>query len=165
MRPAETPSRYAVPGLASASALSCASTRSCGDCTACCRVMAVSALGKPAGSPCGHLVSGGCGNYPRRPAACREFDCLWLRDDRGVFGDAHRPDRLGLVLTDDGDGDGGRTAVAARELEPGAAAHPAAVEAIAFLRQFLEARGVPAKTPARPPAAAICRLTIEGGAA
>jgi hypothetical protein len=44
------------------------SERSCGDCTLCCKVMAVEALGKPAGSWCSHCKPGrGCLIYETRP--------------------------------------------------------------------------------------------------
>ncbi len=144
-----------------AAAASAAHARVCGECTACCRVMAVSALGKPAGTACGHQQPGGCGTYASRPDACREFHCLWLRDAGGILEASHRPDRLGLLLTDQDDGVGGRAAIAARELHPGAAADPAAAEVIAFLRQFVPVRIVPARSSGT----AACPLTIEGRAA
>ncbi len=162
MRPADASARSEDTDAVAAPSPSNPNARVCGDCTACCRVMAVTALGKSAGEPCRHQQGGGCGVYARRPEACREFHCLWLRDDRGIFDASHRPDRLGLVLGDRDDGTGARTAVAAREVRPGAAEEPAAAEVIAFLRQFVPVQVVPARTPA---ASAACTLTIEGRAA
>lgn len=110
MRPADASARSEDTDAVAAPSPSNPNARVCGDCTACCRVMAVSALGKSAGEPCRHQRGGGCGVYARRPEACREFHCLWLRDDRGIFDASHRPDRLGLVLGDRDDGTGARDA-------------------------------------------------------
>ena len=55
--------------------------RACGDCTLCCKVMAIEELAKPAGQWCRHCKPGrGCLIYDSRPAECSAFDCLWLID-------------------------------------------------------------------------------------
>lgn len=51
----------------------------CGDCTACCTVLAVTELQKPMRYACQHLCRDGCRVYLERPAGCRQFNCLWLR--------------------------------------------------------------------------------------
>lgn len=84
--------------------------RSCGSCTMCCKTMGVSDL-KPEPKPvhvwCRHCEIGrGCSIYESRPTTCREFECIWLQDTRGLFGDEDRPDRLGVVFTTSDDGHG-----------------------------------------------------------
>jgi hypothetical protein len=51
----------------------------CGDCTACCTVLAVTELRKPMRFACEHICRDGCRIYAERPAGCRQFNCLWLR--------------------------------------------------------------------------------------
>lgn len=104
-------------------------TRRCGDCAACCTTHAVDALQKAAGTACSHLRSGTkpCANYDRRPAACRNFTCLWLR---GVGEDQHRPDQLGVVF-DLAVGSKGTQMVRAMEVRPGAADTGAAAAMVA----------------------------------
>lgn len=56
--------------------------RQCGDCTLCCKILAVTELNKPKGTWCSHVVKKtGCGIYESRPQSCRAFKCLWLTDD------------------------------------------------------------------------------------
>lgn len=69
--------------------------RVCGDCQACCYVIRVDALEKPAFTNCKHQCESGCGDYENRPTNCRSFDCLWL----GGFGsDEMKPNKLGAVF-------------------------------------------------------------------
>jgi hypothetical protein len=77
--------------------------RECGDCTLCCKVMAIEALAKPAGSWCAHCKPGrGCLSYATRPHECRFFNCRWLVDDQLQ---AHwKPSKSRLVLTTSEDG-------------------------------------------------------------
>jgi hypothetical protein len=71
--------------------------RVCGECTACCTVLAISELQKPARWACDHVDCSGCGIYENRPQTCRDFQCAWLRDD--IPGDASlRPDKLGVLF-------------------------------------------------------------------
>ena len=80
-----------------------ARARECGDCTLCCKVMAIEELAKPAGAWCRHCKPGrGCLVYASRPAECRSFSCLWLLDDQV---DQHwKPSKSKLVLTTSEDG-------------------------------------------------------------
>jgi hypothetical protein len=72
-------------------------SRQCGSCTLCCKVLTVAALAKPAGSWCPHCRPGqGCGVYEERPPECRSFRCLWLADPK--FPEEMRPDRSKLVF-------------------------------------------------------------------
>jgi hypothetical protein len=77
--------------------------RTCGDCTLCCKVMAIEQIAKPAGQWCGHCKPGRfCLIYDSRPAECRAFNCLWLVDER--FGPHWRPSKSKIVLTASQDG-------------------------------------------------------------
>jgi hypothetical protein len=77
--------------------------RACGDCTLCCKVMAIEELDKPAGKWCRHCKPGcGCQIHDGRPGECRDFNCLWLVDQR--FGPHWRPNKSKLVLTTSADG-------------------------------------------------------------
>jgi len=103
-------------------------SRSCGDCSACCDVLGVAALGKPEWSPCPHQ-SAGCAIYEGRPDGCKSYRCAWLD---GELGDDERPDLVGLIV------DSGLTrsflpiwgddAVNVREVFPGAAKADKGVE-------------------------------------
>lgn len=71
--------------------------RSCGACSACCRVLRVDELRKLGGTPCPALRRDGpgCSIHATRPEICRNYRCLWLG---GALRDEDRPDRLGAVL-------------------------------------------------------------------
>jgi len=57
---------------------------SCDGCTACCKVMKVRELDKPANTWCRHCTIGaGCGIYATRPESCRVYECVWLQSQRG----------------------------------------------------------------------------------
>jgi hypothetical protein len=73
------------------------SGRECGTCTACCTVLAIAELQKPARWACSHLACDCCGIYDQRPKSCRDFNCAWLRG--AISGDeSWRPDKLGLLF-------------------------------------------------------------------
>lgn len=125
--------------------------RDCGGCSACCTAMKVAALSKPAGQHCEHQMPGGCGNYADRPAACREWFCMWVRDGRGLFTEAERPDRLGVFFTASrADPATRRQVIHAHETRPAAASDPAARRRIAFLRQFAPVEVVPYRAAPAP---------------
>ena len=69
--------------------------RSCGDCTLCCKVMAVDAIKKPANKWCQHVCKAGCEIYEERPQDCIDFECGWLQ---GAFEDRDRPDKVKVVF-------------------------------------------------------------------
>lgn len=75
------------------------SDRVCGDCTMCCTVLTVDTpdFGKPAGTPCVHLTSSGCGIHADRPRICRTWFCAWRRV-AGLPEEA-RPDRSGILVS------------------------------------------------------------------
>ena len=75
----------------------------CGSCTACCRVLSIKQLNKPAGKWCEHCAVGqGCTVYERRPEQCSDYECLWLHSRLSGFGDpmpdGERPDRCKVVF-------------------------------------------------------------------
>jgi len=77
--------------------------RTCGDCTLCCKVMAIEELAKPASHWCLHCKPGrGCTVYADRPAECENFNCLWLVND--VLDERWKPNKSKLVLTTSEDG-------------------------------------------------------------
>jgi hypothetical protein len=70
----------------------------CGSCTACCKILAVEPLQKPAGQWCKHCDIGkGCKIYLDRPEPCHAFECLWLQHDE--MPDAARPDHCKVVFS------------------------------------------------------------------
>lgn len=75
--------------------------RACGDCVACCQVLNIDTpqMLKPAGQMCMHCTGKGCGVYPNRPTACREWDCAWRRV--ASMPPETRPDKLGVLFTID----------------------------------------------------------------
>ncbi len=93
--------------------------RECGSCTACCTVMAVQELAKPARRACDHVSGVGCTVHSDRPESCREFNCVWLRG--GIVGDeATRPDELGVCFDAFKNTDSGTVMLYAFELWEGA---------------------------------------------
>ena len=79
------PSRTPVPG------------RACGNCTLCCKTMAVAELAKPPGTWCAHCSrSAGCEIYESRPAGCRDFYCEWMLSAK--LGPEWKPDRAKFAM-------------------------------------------------------------------
>jgi hypothetical protein len=78
--------------------------RACGSCTLCCKLLAIEALAKPAGTWCGHCkVGAGCGVYDARPAECRAFHCGYLIWEQA--GEHWNPARSKMVIASE---EGGR---------------------------------------------------------
>jgi hypothetical protein len=69
--------------------------RECGNCTMCCKLLAVEALEKPAGVMCKHAC-GKCAIYEERPTGCRTYSCLWLTDER--VPEDFKPSKVKAVL-------------------------------------------------------------------
>ena len=125
------------PGPAPEAAFIKPRSRTCGGCTACCTAMRIPSLGKPAHQSCKHECAAGCAIYADRPRECRDWYCLWVRDDGRAFADHHRPDRLGVFFTaSKPDAITGVQILAAHELQPGIADTPEPQEVVTFLRQF-----------------------------
>ncbi len=78
----------------------------CQNCTGCCLVFSVEAVGKAFGEPCKHLgptlFGKGCQIYNDRPDACKRYVCLWLDSQRRAevesMSEAMRPDVCKVVL-------------------------------------------------------------------
>lgn len=73
----------------------------CDSCTACCKIMKVRELDKPANVWCRHCrIGSGCGIYEERPESCRVYECLWLKTQRmdKPIPAALRPDRSRVVI-------------------------------------------------------------------
>jgi hypothetical protein len=71
--------------------------RACGECTACCSVMAIDKpdIQKAAGVLCRYCKNG-CTIYESRPQVCRSFHCGWRQ--LPVLDDNWRPDRSGVFV-------------------------------------------------------------------
>jgi hypothetical protein len=75
----------------------------CGDCTLCCKVMAIDELAKPVSTWCPHCKpSKGCLIYANRPIECQAFSCLWLVN--GQLDEHWKPSKSKFVLTTSEDG-------------------------------------------------------------
>lgn len=72
--------------------------RSCGECTACCRLLTIDdpLLQKPAMVLCPNCTGASCAIYQQRPAACRAWHCAWRRIESMPA--KSRPDRLGVMF-------------------------------------------------------------------
>ncbi len=82
----------------------------CGGCNACCKVPFINdpKLRKPSNSMCPNCKKEfGCKIYFARPSACRVFECLWLKSQsrNDVMVPELRPDRCGVMFSDDSGGD------------------------------------------------------------
>lgn len=80
-------------------------TRTCGECTLCCKLMGVEEIPKPPNVWCEHCDKGtGCRIYHGKPESCSAFECSWLATPD--LPDDLRPDRthclLAANLNDDG---------------------------------------------------------------
>ena len=80
------------------------SHRTCGECTLCCKALAVTELQKPQAVWCIHCrIGSGCSIYSERPESCRSFSCLYLQSPD--IPEEMRPDRLRAVVSFTGDGE------------------------------------------------------------
>jgi len=74
----------------------------CGDCSLCCKVMAIPEIPKDDGVWCQHICKNhkGCGIYETRPQVCRDFLCMWRMGmtGPGTSPKHMRPDRCGVVF-------------------------------------------------------------------
>ena len=78
-------------------------TRSCGDCTLCCKLVPVPALKKEANEWCKHCAIGeGCKIYKDRPLDCQAFECFW---HAGLTLEEYKPNKVGFYMTADSPND------------------------------------------------------------
>ena len=79
-------------------------TRSCGDCTLCCKLPPVPALKKEGHEWCKHCDIGmGCKIYKDRPLDCQAFECFW---HAGLTLEEYKPNKVGFYTTMDSVNDG-----------------------------------------------------------
>ncbi len=106
----------------------------CGECTACCSVLAIEELDKPEYEDCKHLSSAGCEIYESRPPVCQRFECMYLSDrwDQRDGGEIMRPDRCGLLIYGYRDQDG-KEAIRVSEVFDGASQNEIAQQLIPSL--------------------------------
>ncbi|MCH8043460.1 MAG: hypothetical protein IID44_07045 [Planctomycetes bacterium] len=113
------------------------SQRRCGECTACCVDLPISAglisaEAKPAGTPCVQLCEQGCRDYEGRPDFCQAFRCAWHKSEHWPV--AWRPHESGLLCLQE-PLDEGRPAALVYEIRAGALRSPEAAEIIESLRE------------------------------
>lgn len=74
--------------------------RTCGSCTACCRIPSIRILDKPAGKNCVNCVPlEGCTIYETRPQQCRDFYCGFMVMKE--LGEEWRPSTAGFIVAMD----------------------------------------------------------------
>jgi hypothetical protein len=78
----------------------------CGDCKKCCVTLFLRTqqFTKPSHTACQHHSTlTGCTIYKDRPLQCSTFKCHWLKSQgtRDAMPESLRPDRCGVILTDD----------------------------------------------------------------
>lgn len=66
-------------------------SKSCGDCSLCCKLLGIEELSKKPNTWCDHARPG-CKIYATRPHSCQVFECLWLQSPNAP--DEHRPDKI-----------------------------------------------------------------------
>ena len=67
----------------------------CGECTACCTLLPIEWLDKPANVTCTHCDKG-CLIHDTKHYECSSFECSWLQSN--VDNDNLRPDRCGVIF-------------------------------------------------------------------
>lgn len=73
------------------------STRGCGTCTLCCKVLGVESVGKEKGQWCAHCrVGKGCSIYADRPDDCRAFNCVYVASE--ALGEHWFPARAKMIV-------------------------------------------------------------------
>lgn len=83
----------------------------CGECRACCETLYIDfghGRKKPSHELCKNCsLLTGCTVQHNKPKVCRDFECHWLRSQsrNDVMPPELRPDRCGVIFSDDSDGD------------------------------------------------------------
>lgn len=70
--------------------------RECGECVACCDILYVPELMKPAHQRCDNCTGTGCAIWQTRPSVCRNWHCVWRM--LGAMPMETRPDKLGVMF-------------------------------------------------------------------
>ena len=68
---------------------------SCDGCTACCSLLPIEAINKPANTDC-RYCDAGCSIYEDRPETCAEFECGYLQGKNLPL--SLRPDKCGIIF-------------------------------------------------------------------
>jgi uncharacterized protein len=72
-------------------------SRTCGACSLCCKLLPIAVLDKQANLWCRHCKPGnGCSIYRTRPQVCRDYQCGWLL---GVLNDHWSPANCHMIVT------------------------------------------------------------------
>jgi uncharacterized protein len=72
-------------------------SRICGECSLCCKLLPIAVLDKQANLWCQHCKPGnGCSIYNTRPQVCRDYHCGWLL---GVLNDNWYPTNCHMIVT------------------------------------------------------------------
>ncbi len=122
--------------------------RQCGECTACCTVLGVTELEKPAFTPCQHCDAG-CKIYPQRPKTCQTYSCSWKV---GALPEEYHPLKCGVII----DTTNPLGAHTVREVYPGSSGTWRARQVIDFLSSqvvTIVVRGEQDRSILGPPAA------------
>jgi hypothetical protein len=73
------------------------SSRECGDCSLCCKVLGIPELNKAKDAWCPNFAAGiGCHIYADRPPSCRNFVCRWMSDP--AMGPEWKPSICKMVI-------------------------------------------------------------------
>lgn len=71
--------------------------RDCGRCAWCCYFPTAPELNKPTNEWCKHCDIGkGCSIYKDRPLSCKQFECLWYKQNQ--IPESLRPDKCGVMF-------------------------------------------------------------------
>ena len=72
-------------------------SRTCGGCSLCCKLLPIAVLDKQANLWCKHCKPGnGCSIYSTRPRVCRDYRCGWLL---GALNDNWYPTNCHMIVT------------------------------------------------------------------
>lgn len=114
-------------------------SRSCGECQACCEVVAIKGDNltpeKKNYERCTHQCDTGCAIYQSRPVECRTYRCVWR--DGSLTREEDRPDKLGVLVDTRWLEENGKAVFVFWETRPGALKTPRVQEIIQWIRYNL----------------------------
>lgn len=68
----------------------------CGECMACCTMLPIDAINKPANKQCWHCDNG-CAIYDSKPQTCNDYECAYYQGKNLPL--SLRPDKCGIIFT------------------------------------------------------------------
>ncbi len=72
--------------------------RVCGECNLCCKLLTIPTINKSSNTWCKFCHIGkGCTIHETKPQVCKDFSCMWLRDE--TMPDDWRPDRTHVFVS------------------------------------------------------------------